>query len=605
MKLIVIGLGAVVILILVVVLAAMHYLKADDADDDFDDLPDDRGRARDDAADRDRHAGGRRPVREAHPPQRSASSRPRRAGNGTDPRSSRDYGEHPGRRDPRQRDPRDYAEEGGHAGDRGGRRAAARYDDGRSAQGPEQRQDGLPAVRPRQARGKRADDQGDWPSTDWDELSDVDYWAEVASDKPLTTTAQPARSARPEQTRDAETRQAQGGRPGPAPRLPVRGRREPAVPAPPAAMRQPEYSPAPVPVARAQPEFSPAPMAPRAQPGPGQWAPGVPPDSRHSEPALAMLADLGSQRMPAVPDDDPLTSPSFPRIPAADSRSYHNGRGHAPASGPGAQAPYNAPTQQFTAYAPAAGQHDSYRAASQPRPVAQPRPVTRPAGYAPAGYAAAADRTGPQSYLPAPPAAAQAPGGYQDRGGQAAPPAGTGGYQPGQLPAAGNALPAPAPGRTAAGNPYGSYISPPARSGPQGPPAGLPGNGIPAAYDRYARGPASDPRESPYPPPAARGGNAGHAAGPSSGWYPGAAADPLTAAYPDVPPRPAAPGGQEAGYQNGDSRSERAGYPAGPEPAGYRPAGYAARPQDDGRYAGPDPYARDPYGAYPGHGTDR
>ena len=27
---------------------------------------------------------------------------------------------------------------------------------------------------------------------DWDSLSDVDYWAELASDKPLTTTAQPA-----------------------------------------------------------------------------------------------------------------------------------------------------------------------------------------------------------------------------------------------------------------------------------------------------------------------------------------------------------------------------------------------------------------------------
>jgi len=32
----------------------------------------------------------------------------------------------------------------------------------------------------------------DWPTTDWDALSDVDYWAELAADKPLSTTAQPA-----------------------------------------------------------------------------------------------------------------------------------------------------------------------------------------------------------------------------------------------------------------------------------------------------------------------------------------------------------------------------------------------------------------------------
>src|SRR6202046_5657008 len=226
MKLIVIGLGAAVILIVVVVLAAMHYLKVDDADD-FDELPDEQTRGG--TADRDRYAGGRGSARCTRLPGRPASDGPRRAAGGGQAAPPA-YADQAGGRGPRQRDPRDYAADRDQAADRSGQRTTARYDDGRGAESrPQQRQDSLPVVRPRQARGKRADDAGDWASTEWDELSDVDYWAEVASDKPLTTTAQTAAQARPARPdRDPEIRQPQGRRAAQAPRQDPAPLRNPA-----------------------------------------------------------------------------------------------------------------------------------------------------------------------------------------------------------------------------------------------------------------------------------------------------------------------------------------------------------------------------------------
>src|SRR6266516_2840994 len=44
-------------------------------------------------------------------------------------------------------------------------------------------------------RGKR-DDDDDWPSTEWDELSDEQYWAELSADKPLSAMARPSKPAR-------------------------------------------------------------------------------------------------------------------------------------------------------------------------------------------------------------------------------------------------------------------------------------------------------------------------------------------------------------------------------------------------------------------------
>ncbi len=48
----------------------------------------------------------------------------------------------------------------------------------------------------RPSRSKH-DDDDDWPSTEWDKLSDEQYWAELSADKPLATTARSAQSSSP------------------------------------------------------------------------------------------------------------------------------------------------------------------------------------------------------------------------------------------------------------------------------------------------------------------------------------------------------------------------------------------------------------------------
>src|SRR5215467_15787910 len=77
-------------------------------------------------------------------------------------------------------------------------RSSQRPDGGRRNGAASDQDELLPAIKPRQSRSKREAD-GDWPSNEWDELSDVDYWAELAADKPLNTPTpaeQPGRSRR-------------------------------------------------------------------------------------------------------------------------------------------------------------------------------------------------------------------------------------------------------------------------------------------------------------------------------------------------------------------------------------------------------------------------
>jgi hypothetical protein len=83
---------------------------------------------------------------------------------------------------------------------------------------------GSPKGRSRQQR-KRDDD--DWPSMDWDKLTDEQYWEQLSADKPLATTA---RSSQP------------ASEPEPAP--PRNGQSRPAVvrPTPPAPASRPEAS---------------------------------------------------------------------------------------------------------------------------------------------------------------------------------------------------------------------------------------------------------------------------------------------------------------------------------------------------------------------------
>ena len=51
--------------------------------------------------------------------------------------------------------------------------------------------------RGRASRGRHDDDDDDWPSTEWDKLSDEQYWAELSADSPLATTARAAHPSTP------------------------------------------------------------------------------------------------------------------------------------------------------------------------------------------------------------------------------------------------------------------------------------------------------------------------------------------------------------------------------------------------------------------------
>ena len=234
-------------------------------------------------------------------------------------------------------------------------------------------------------RSRKRDDDDDWPSMEWDKLTDEQYWAQLSSDKPLATPARgappasearpPAGEPRPAASRNGQARPATRGR-GPAPAaqpaaprarsrdLPGRGtaspqreaaaerepssrrgaasrraagretvsRREEAVP-----FRETEREPAPRPAevasrreaAQREAVTERLPVRPRPQ-QPAAAAPRndtpVPlrPDATPTPPAgQPSLAMLTSLASgPAgALDDDPLTSPSFAQ-PAADSRSY-------------------------------------------------------------------------------------------------------------------------------------------------------------------------------------------------------------------------------------------------------------------------------------------
>jgi hypothetical protein len=589
MTTIVIGLAAVVVLILVVVLLALRYLRADDSDD-FDDMPDERHQPRRGTVDRAARAADRRPAPGARAARLAGDAEPRLAADHSGRRPARGY-DRPAR--PAARD---------FAGGRSGQRAAVKYDDDRHGDDGTSRrhQDSLPAVRPRPARGKRSEDDGDWPSTKWDELSDVDYWAEVASDKPLTTTAQPAsqgRPARPGPARDGEARQAQGGGAGgtpertAGPRLPVREARPPAAAGLSAAAARPAaqdggFMPAPHAAVRSRPEGAERPAA-----------------ALSGDPGLAALARRdgmppSAQRLSAVSDDDPLTSPSFPRIAATDSRSYHGGRADTPPSGSRSPAPYAA-TQQFPTYRSPSGQFGSYDPAER-QPARPTSGLDQPGSLVP-------DYPSPQSYRPA----SADPASYGGRTEPVSLPPGPSGYQAGYLPA-GSTLPAPVPPRgpqgAPSGNPYGSYVGPAATSYRPGPPAGRPDSSPPAGYGGHAVKPGAQ-RDSSYPLPASGEASAGTSA-PASGWSPEFAAPAAPAAsYLDVSRQLPAAGIPAGGYLNGSGHAERASYPAVQhEPTGYLPSGYPAAPHEPTGSAGPDPYGRDPYGrdpygGYPGYGA--
>jgi hypothetical protein len=313
------GLAAVVVVVLVIVLIAARTIRAE-APEEPDEAEGTRARpgtVRGRRADQVREPDPRRG--RGHPAARE-SDRLRRA---------REYADPP-------RGPRGHRDDEGYR--RGARPQPARnFDDHVTEQwrpDPGER-DRLPSAgrRPahpagqerelvvRQSGRRRSADSDQWSSTEWEKLSDVDYWAELSAEKPLS--AQPEAGARP----GALQQRGPAASPGAGSRAPARPAGHPG-----------DLVPAPIDPSRRAP----------ASTGSGPLrAPGrLPPPGRPAGPPAA--------------DDDPLTSPSFPRIPAIDGRSYGSRR----------SAPTGLP--------PAGGPHNGYHAGHRSGPV--PVPPRMPAG---------------------------------------------------------------------------------------------------------------------------------------------------------------------------------------------------------------------------------
>ncbi len=424
--------------------------------------------------------------------------------------------------------------------------------------------------KPRQ-RGKR-DDDDDWPSSEWDKLSDEQYWAELSADKPLSTMARPSRPAsdtaaktpangsakakpgprdsrpaRPPASdrdlqRDLPSRKERDQREPVTERLPVRAAR-PAPPPLPPARREADAAAA----SRSYPEpRSVLDSAPRSSrdTGPHQARNTGPYPARDTGPQprleprrrdttgpqptrdrdLAMLTELASAPppIPGALEDDPLTSPSFSlkAVPANDSRSYSNARKHAK----------TAPAADRAAANGAAHANGNGHGAN---------------GHSSGGYPAGDYADPGYAYQPAPPAAAAAADWYS------APPAPAAPAAEAQTPAYGNPYAHNGSGNgdatTAHTASYNNYLADPLRVY------------SPPGYEAPA----------PYAEPASP---AAYLAAP----LPPAGSAPYTDGYP------AQPYADQSGYQDG--------YTAG----GYAP-GYEAD------YSG-DPYASGGYAPYPPQG---
>jgi hypothetical protein len=711
-------LAVVVVVILVVVIVAVRNMRAEDPDE-FADQGGDRDRSGGNLDDHDlgyrRASGPRQPSRSGRGARAAAGqasgrsaarqgsgSRPARSGRGSgergDPPPGRGYGRAGDQRDGR-----------GYDADQGiDQRGSRPYDDRRAApaasgphsrrgtdSGPQQRPDGAPA--PARSR-RRSGDSSEWDSSEWDKLSDVDYWAELASQKPMTSpSAEPSRrpaaqrggvpaGADPEPETMAVRSPVPSGVPrrDPATGLPVRGP-QPADAELTSAATGPGFVPAPVPPAGPQDRQRPVaasngdrdgsrrrppadrggdrtrsshqrpPAAPASGSGerfldvPGRDPGGyldvgpaslpmpairdVPP-ARRSRPRDIPQAPPAPPAPPAAPprparrerppgalDDDPLTSPSFPKVQASDSRSYRNGRADTPPGGSQPPAPYPAAAPQYPGYdTPAAAQYPTaqYPTAQYPEPryadpqYADPQypdpqypeaqyptaqyPTVQPPAAARSGQhsappRAAAQHSGPQRPVPERPAAQHAAPQYPATEDRSNP----GAYRTGPLPSRnpypagpvnGSSGPASTPaGRAAAApaasNPYGSYVT------PDSPQTEAPGyNGYPAA--------AGNGHGQPYLPGTVPNGNGyWHQSAPVSGSLP----EPGSSSYLDGAAQAGDPRRADAqgpDYRNGYGQHEQAGYP---------PNGYPAGPDNPAGYASADPYGSDGYGGYPEYGA--
>src|SRR5271165_6879226 len=204
-KEILIALVAVVVVILIIAFAALRFLRADDSDT-FDDMPDEprkQGRAPADSQPMPASVHRNRPMRQEPTRHQQERALPRAAeGTSADERVSAGH---------RDRDPRPASSE-------------------RRGRGADQR---VPVAASRAARPARQEEPDSQVTASWETMSDIDYWAELAADKPLTTSpsaAGPAPAARrgPDPT---PGRKPSDSRPAPrgdqSAQLPVRQRTQP------------------------------------------------------------------------------------------------------------------------------------------------------------------------------------------------------------------------------------------------------------------------------------------------------------------------------------------------------------------------------------------
>jgi hypothetical protein len=442
--------------------------------------------------------------------------------------------------------------------------------------------------RSKQSRSKRGDDD-DWPSTEWDKLSDEQYWAELSADKPLATTARAAQpvaakaapapptpsQAKPAQARPAAAKPSRPTPPPPAPPAPASAKPTPdrASVAPRRRDRQQEAATEALPVRGRQRPTAPAPAPSLAREAGGP-----------SLAALTSLANAPAARRPesAPRDDDPLTSPSFSRqgSPAQDSRSYRNADRDRPRGSTGDYPTGGHPSGGYANGAYANGGYAN-------------------GGYSNGGYS---NGNGAQGY--------QASDGEHTNPQAAYPAAWPGEQRQAPRPAPRPAAPRPAapsaPSRAPAGNPYGSYVDSTPAAPTGGPTAGYPQDRARAdvGYGSYPPAAGGGYPEPPFRPPAGPDPAMAGPPGRSDGWHsapPPAAADFPTdpasqylytggSGYPDATGYAAGPPA-DAGYQADYPQA-----PGYPEPASYPDGAYNGGGYDDGY--GTDPYGPDGYGGY-------
>ena len=307
---ILIVLVAVVVLIVIIAVLALRYLRADDSDT-FDDMPDEPRPARRPAEqDRERPPAPpeRRPrqseqVTEVWAADRLARTPDTRAASGV---RDRDTGPRPA----------------------GPQRAASQQAARREPAGS------------RSARARSRPDGPDSVTSSWDSLSDVDYWAELAADKPEITPAAAGRPAArgdsgqlPVRNRHQPSRSSQPSRPVSARSTDAGQTEQIDVRAAQSATRVNGDAAGSMPDAlgrhsQQRPATGQRPSGAQRSAGPRQapQAPASQPSyqSRPSAPAAPPYPNGNGQ---GLPENDPLTSPSFPAVNTSDSRSYRTRRG--------------------------------------------------------------------------------------------------------------------------------------------------------------------------------------------------------------------------------------------------------------------------------------